>query len=116
MKKPRVSRPWARSQCDALTGLANRSHFMGFLRQATQAEDATGGALFIIRVANLATVDQSLGREATDELVRLRQRARQSGGREATGGRCAPERRHFALLIPSMAPSHKNWPSSCLQT
>lgn len=92
------------ANCDALTGLANRSHFMGFLRQATQAEDATGGALFIARVANLATVNQTLGREATDELLR---RFGQVLDDVATEKPLAVAARlngaDFALLIPNMA-------------
>mgnify|MGYP000847494952 FL=1 len=58
------------ANCDALTGLANRSFFMAQLREATQADDASGGSVFIARLAHLATVNQSLGREATDELLR----------------------------------------------
>ncbi|MCP5267573.1 MAG: EAL domain-containing protein [Zoogloeaceae bacterium] len=58
------------ANCDALTGLANRSYFMARLRDVTQGEDSTGGAVFIVRLANLAAVNQTLGREATDELLR----------------------------------------------
>ena len=92
------------ANCDALTGLANRSHFMGFLRQATQAEDATGGALFIIRVANLATVNQSLGREATDELLRHFGSVLAEAAAERPPAVAARlNGADFALLIPSMA-------------
>jgi EAL domain-containing protein (putative c-di-GMP-specific phosphodiesterase class I)/GGDEF domain-containing protein len=55
---------------DALTGLANRAHFLAHLQEAAQDEDSAGGTLFIIRVARLAEVNRSLGREATDELLR----------------------------------------------
>ena len=55
---------------DALTGLANREYFMARLRESVLAEDSTGGVLFIARLANLAKVNQSLGRAATDELLR----------------------------------------------
>jgi len=57
------------ANCDTLTGLANRSNFMARLRDTVQAEHAAGGAVFIARVANLATVNQSLGRKDTDELL-----------------------------------------------
>ena len=58
------------ANCDTLTGLANRSHFMERLRDTVQAEHSVGGAVFIARVANLATVNQSLGRKDTDDLLR----------------------------------------------
>ncbi len=92
------------ANCDPLTGLANRSYFMGFLRQSTQAEDSTGGALFIVRVANLAAVNQSLGREATDDL--LRGFARILGDAASDKPLAMAARLNgadFALLVPSMA-------------
>jgi len=52
---------------DALTGLTNRRHFMAALRQSLDSEDAVGGTLLLIRVANLADVNLRLGRAATDE-------------------------------------------------
>jgi EAL domain-containing protein (putative c-di-GMP-specific phosphodiesterase class I)/GGDEF domain-containing protein len=55
---------------DALTGLANRAHFLAHLQKTVQNEDSAGGVLFIIRVARLADVNRSLGREATDEMLR----------------------------------------------
>ena len=58
------------ANCDTLTGLANRSNFMARLRDTVQAEHSAGGAVFIARVANLASVNQSLGRKDTDELLR----------------------------------------------
>lgn len=55
---------------DPLTGLVNRSHFMARLRQSLDAEDATGGALLLIRIADLAGINRRLGRAATDDLLR----------------------------------------------
>ena len=55
---------------DTLTGLANRDYFMARLRESVLAEDSTGGVLFIARLAHLADANQSLGRAATDELLR----------------------------------------------
>jgi EAL domain-containing protein (putative c-di-GMP-specific phosphodiesterase class I)/GGDEF domain-containing protein len=57
------------ANCDPLTGLANRTYFLARLRETVAAEDSNGGAVFIARLANLATVNQALGREATDELL-----------------------------------------------
>jgi len=54
---------------DALTGLANREHFMAQLRAALDGEEARGGNLLLLRVANLAAINQKLGRQRTDELI-----------------------------------------------
>lgn len=58
------------ANCDALTGLANRNHFMARLHQALEAEDSCGIGLILIRVADLAGINRRQGREATDELLR----------------------------------------------
>jgi diguanylate cyclase (GGDEF)-like protein len=55
---------------DALTGLANRGYFMARLRQSLDAEDASGGSLLLIRLADLAGVNRRLGREATDDFLK----------------------------------------------
>lgn len=55
---------------DPLTGLANRSYFMGRLQSALTREDSTGGGLLIIRVVDLVGINQRLGRNATDDLLR----------------------------------------------
>lgn len=58
------------ANCDALTGLANRSHFMAGLQQSLDAEDATGGSLLLVRLADLAGVNHRLGRAVTDDFLR----------------------------------------------
>jgi diguanylate cyclase (GGDEF)-like protein len=55
---------------DPLTGLANRSHFMARLRQSLDAEDAAGGVLLLVRLADLAGINHRLGRAATDDFLR----------------------------------------------
>jgi diguanylate cyclase (GGDEF)-like protein len=55
---------------DVLTGLANRTHFMARLRQAIDADDSVGGALLIVRLANLAGINRRLGRSATDDFLK----------------------------------------------
>lgn len=57
------------ANCDPLTGLANRTHFMVRLRQALDSEYARGGSLMLVRVANLADINRRLGRNATDDLL-----------------------------------------------
>lgn len=56
---------------DPLTGLTNRSHFMARLRQALDSEDAVGGSLVLLRLADLVGVNRRLGRAATDDFLRL---------------------------------------------
>lgn len=58
------------ANCDALTGLSNRNSFMARLRDMVQSETSAGGVMLIARVANLATINQTLGRKDTDELLR----------------------------------------------
>ncbi|MCW2311555.1 bifunctional diguanylate cyclase/phosphodiesterase [Rhodoferax antarcticus] len=57
------------ANCDPLTGLANRSYFLARLREASIAQDSAGESVIIARLANLAVVNQTLGRAATDELL-----------------------------------------------
>jgi EAL domain-containing protein (putative c-di-GMP-specific phosphodiesterase class I)/GGDEF domain-containing protein len=92
------------ANCDALTGLANRSNFMARLRDTVQAEHSAGGAVFIARVANLATVNQSLGRRDTDELLRAFSRGLVSVSQqypEALAARLNGA--DFAMLVPELA-------------
>ena len=56
---------------DPVTGLANRSYFLARLHQTLEAEDAGGGSLLLVRLADLAGVNHRLGREATDEFLKL---------------------------------------------
>ncbi len=58
------------ANCDPLTGLANRNSFMARLRADLADEESHGGALLLIRVANLVDINRGIGRESTDELLR----------------------------------------------
>lgn len=52
---------------DALTGLSNRSHFMGRLHQALSEDDAApSGVLVLIRLRDLTGLNRRLGREKAD--------------------------------------------------
>lgn len=89
------------ANCDALTGLANREHFLARVQQALAAEDGRGGAFVLIRLADLAGINRRLGRRPTDDYLK------QVG---ATVGRCAAGHPHafgarlngadFALILP----------------
>jgi EAL domain-containing protein (putative c-di-GMP-specific phosphodiesterase class I)/GGDEF domain-containing protein len=92
------------ANCDTLTGLANRSNFMARLRDTVQAEHSVGGAVFIARVANLATVNQSLGRKDTDELLRAFGRGLVSVAQQHPDALAARlNGADFAMLVPALA-------------
>ena len=58
------------AQTDALTGLAHRGHFLARLASLGQREDAPlRGALLLVRVRALATLNRELGHAATDALL-----------------------------------------------
>jgi diguanylate cyclase (GGDEF)-like protein len=58
------------ANCDAVTGLANRQHFIGQLSAALQREDGpTEGGLILLRLLDLADVNRSLGHVATDRVL-----------------------------------------------
>jgi EAL domain-containing protein (putative c-di-GMP-specific phosphodiesterase class I)/GGDEF domain-containing protein len=58
------------ANCDGLTGLSNRGHFMAQLGAALQREDGpAAGGLILLRVLQLADVNRALGRERTDRLI-----------------------------------------------
>lgn len=91
------------ANCDTLTGLANRSNFIARLRDTVQAEHSSGGTVFIARVANLASVNQKLGRQTTDDL--LRAFARGISGIASRYPEALAARLNgadFALLVPAL--------------
>ena len=95
------------ANCDTLTGLANRSNFMARLRDTVQAEQSAGGAVFIARVANLATVNQSLGRKDTDELLRAFGRGLLSISERYPDALAARlNGADFAMLVPALIAPH----------
>ncbi len=56
---------------DALTGLAQRGHFMAELESALQRDDGPAQAgLVLLRLRDLAGLNQRLGRPAVDQLLR----------------------------------------------
>ncbi len=58
------------ANCDSLTGLSNRSHFLARLHEALEAEDSHGVGLILVRISDLAGINRRLGRAATDDLLR----------------------------------------------
>ncbi len=58
------------AQCDGLTGLSNRSHFLAKLDAALQREDgAEQCGLVLLRLRDLDGINRALGRAATDRIL-----------------------------------------------
>lgn len=88
---------------DALSGLATRSVFMGELRSALIDERAApAGAVFVLRVSDLAGVNKRLGRDRADGMiVALGEALRElmQGVTEAAAGRLNGA--EMGLLLPA---------------
>ena len=58
------------AHCDPLTGLSNRAHFLGRMKVMLASEDGAGdGALIMVRLVELQSLNRTLGRAATDRLL-----------------------------------------------
>ena len=58
------------ANCDRLTGLSNRSHFLGQLGASLQREDGTAeGGLVLLRVLDLAGINRHLGHAGADRVI-----------------------------------------------
>ncbi|MFZ6815300.1 bifunctional diguanylate cyclase/phosphodiesterase [Undibacterium sp. Rencai35W] len=55
---------------DAITGLANRTHFMAQLQVMTEEENAATGTLVMLHLTHFAQLNQQWGREKTDALLK----------------------------------------------
>jgi diguanylate cyclase (GGDEF)-like protein len=89
------------ANCDPLTGLANRNHFLARLRANLGDEDSGGGALLLIRIAHLADINQRLGREATDDLLkRVGAVVAQSAASSPEGIGARMNGADYALMLP----------------
>ena len=59
------------ANCDLLTGVSNRGHFMSRLKVMLGGEDgSSGGALILVRLSDLQGVNRRLGRVRTDALLK----------------------------------------------
>ncbi|MES2888630.1 MAG: EAL domain-containing protein, partial [Pseudomonadota bacterium] len=90
------------ANCDALTGLSNRKHFLGQLAASLQREDGPlDGGLVLLRVVDLAEVNRQIGYEAADRLITTIGQALQTYTERASG--CNLGRLNgsdFALYLP----------------
>ncbi len=58
------------ANCDRLTGVSNRAHFLGQLSGALQREDGTAeGGLVLLRVLDLAAMNRHLGHAGADRVI-----------------------------------------------
>ncbi|MBT9525750.1 MAG: EAL domain-containing protein, partial [Rhizobacter sp.] len=58
------------ANCDRLTGVSNRAHFLGQLSAALQREDGTAeGGLVLLRVLDLAAINRHLGHAGADRVI-----------------------------------------------
>ena len=92
---------------DPLTGLAHRGHFMQRLAAQLEGEDgASGGALIIVRLADMSGLNRRLGREATDRALReLAGVLRERSSNAAPAGRLNGADFALALTLPATAES-----------
>jgi diguanylate cyclase (GGDEF)-like protein len=89
---------------DALTGLANRAYLLGRLRAALQSDDAGGASLLLLRLHDLADINRSLGRAATDDLLRRVGKVLQAHQTQGEGLAGRLNGADFALLVPDAVP------------
>lgn len=66
----RIAELQSEASRDGVTGLTNRTMFMGELRNALSEESAPSGVLTLLRIRNLQTLNKALGREKTDAFLR----------------------------------------------
>ena len=90
---------------DPLTGLAHRGHFMQRFTALLDGEDgAAGGALLLVRLAAMTDLNRTLGREATDRVLRtLADVLRQHADGAALVGRLNGADFALVLAVPARA-------------
>ncbi|MBI4998774.1 MAG: EAL domain-containing protein [Rhodocyclales bacterium] len=89
------------ANCDPLTGLANRNSFLAHLRADLAEEESQGGALLLVRVANLVTINRAIGRASTDELLaRIGAVVAQAAAPNPNGVGARLNGADYALLLP----------------
>jgi diguanylate cyclase (GGDEF)-like protein len=90
------------AHCDSLTGLANRSHFLGQLEADLEREDGPAeGGLVLLRLSDLAELNRTLGHEIADRAIMAIAQALQVYPRRVGG--CLLGRLNgsdFALCLP----------------
>lgn len=92
---------------DPLTGIANREFFLSILENASQNEMENGGVLVFLRIADLAGINERIGRRASDAMILAITQVLNHytiGVKHAFTGRLNGA--DFAVLMPDLG--HKN--------
>jgi diguanylate cyclase (GGDEF)-like protein len=92
------------AHCDPLTGLSNRAHFLGRLKVMLDAEDgAATGALVMVRLVELQSLNRTLGRSGTDRLLQDAAAALVESSRRTPGAEVGRlNGSDFALALPDV--------------
>lgn len=61
----------SQANCDQLTGLANRAHFLAQLQVTVEEENAPPGSLILIKITGLADINKAIGRNQADALLKM---------------------------------------------
>ena len=87
---------------DPVTGVSNRSHFMGQLSAARQSDyDSRDAGLLLLRILKLAEVNRDLGRVSTDRMITTVAKALQTYTVQVPGCRVGRlNGSDFALYLP----------------
>lgn len=90
---------------DAVTGLANREHFMAHLREVLEGEQfSAAGSLVIVRLAHLNELNAKLGRQRADALLQNLGAVLQTIEAEQPGQRAGRVKGgEFAIICPTEA-------------
>ncbi|TXC65678.1 diguanylate cyclase [Piscinibacter aquaticus] len=92
-----------RANCDALTGLSNRAHFLGQLDAMLHREDGSAeSGLVLLRILDLAELNRSIGHASTDRLIETVAQALQAYTTRVAG--CFVGRLNgadFAMCLPA---------------
>lgn len=92
------------AHCDPLTGLSNRAHFLSRLKVMLAAEDgAASGALVMVRLVELQSLNRTMGRSATDRMLQDAAAAMVESSRRIPGAEVGRlNGSDFALALPDV--------------
>lgn len=91
---------------DAVTGLANRGHFLSHLREMLVGEQSgSSGSLLMVRLADLNQLNERLGHLRVDQLLRSLGQVLDDGDKDNAGQRAGRLKGgEFAVVCPDLDP------------
>ncbi|MDO8276356.1 MAG: LapD/MoxY N-terminal periplasmic domain-containing protein, partial [Serpentinimonas sp.] len=94
-----------RVNLDPVTGLANREHFLAYLREVLDGEPfGSSGALVLVRLAHLNELNAKFGHQRADQLLRALGAVLQGCDQENPGQRSGRVKGgEFAIVCPTLA-------------